>query len=184
MQCGHAGASGAFTLPLLSSRNIDPASGARLYCACCCFDRVCASCGGSFSRLLPGPSILARRHARCLAECAIEARLRGELAAQRNIAQGSLAGCEQRHRVLQPLLADIAMRRRTHRRLEHPGEMERTEAGNTGELGSCDVLVEVLRDVIQDATQPDFVESVRSGSLQPDRRWFGVRMRESCRERE
>ena len=45
-----------------------------------------ASCGGSFSRPPPSPLVFARCHANCPAECAIEAGVRGELAAKGNIA--------------------------------------------------------------------------------------------------
>ena len=43
-----------------------------------------ASCGGSFSRPPPSPLVFARCHANCPAECAIEAGVRGELAAKGN----------------------------------------------------------------------------------------------------
>jgi hypothetical protein len=59
---------------------------ARLSRACCSFVRARASCGGSFSRLPPGPSVFARYHTNCPAECAIEAGVRRELGAEGNIA--------------------------------------------------------------------------------------------------
>jgi len=68
------------------------------------------------------------------------------------VAQGLLTGCEQRHRAFQPLLADITMWRNTHSSTEHPGDVERTKAGDTRQHSNCYVLVKVLSDVIKDAT--------------------------------
>jgi hypothetical protein len=82
------------------------------------------------------------------------------LAADSNIAQGLLTGCEQHHRALEPLLAHITMRRDTQRCPEHPGKVERTEASDTRKPCNRDALVQVLRNVIQDATQPHFVKPV------------------------
>jgi hypothetical protein len=74
------------------------------------------------------------------------------LATQGNITQGSFAGREQHHRPLQPLLADITMWRNTHSCPEHPGEVGWTEAGDTSQLRNRDIVINVLRDVIQNAT--------------------------------
>jgi hypothetical protein len=51
--------------------------------------RACACCGGTFSRLPSSPLVFARRPANCLAECAIEAGLREELAVNGNMAHST-----------------------------------------------------------------------------------------------
>jgi hypothetical protein len=99
-----------------------------------------------------GSSVLAGRHADCPAECAIKAGLRREPAAHGNVAQGLLAVCKQRHRALKPLSAHIPMRCNTDSRSEHAGEVGRTETGDAGQLCNCNVLVEMIRDVVQNAT--------------------------------
>src|SRR5262245_27310735 len=132
----------------------------------------------------PSSSVLARRHSSCPAECAIKTGLRRESAATGNIVQGLLAVCKQRHRALQPLLAHIPIRCNAHSHAEHAGEVGRTETGDASQLCNCNVLVEILRDVVQNATQPDCVKPRRSMSLRPTASRFSVRMRKTCRGRE
>src|SRR5262249_52411846 len=119
-------------------------------------------------------SVFAGGHAGCPAECAIKTGLRRESAAEGNIAQGLLAVRKQGHCALQPFFAHIAMRCNTHRHAEHASEVGRTETGDASQLSNRNILVEILRDVVQNATQPDFVKPRRSMSLRPRASRFRV----------
>jgi hypothetical protein len=132
----------------------------------------------------PGPSVLAGRHAGCPKECTIETRLRGELAAEGNIAQGSLTVSKHHFRALQPLLAYVPVRCNAHSHAEHTGEVGRTETSDASQLCNRNISVEILRDVVQHAMQPDFVKPMRSMSLRATASRFSVRMRKTRRERE
>ena len=89
--------------------------------------------------------------------------LRGELGIERYLRERQF-GCSQfRHGVLQPHSADIAVRRDTHRECELTREMKGAVARDGSELYKCDVILDVRRDIVENAAEPNMIETLRGG---------------------
>jgi len=70
-----------------------------------------------------------------------------------------LACLQVRHRIFQPHAADIALRRDTHGECEFARKMKLAKASNSGDSLKGDIVLEVCRNIIENALEPSAVEA-------------------------
>src|SRR5271169_2009963 len=95
------------------------------------------------------PPILTRCLTCHLTKCSCEIGLAGKVERERNIDQGLIPSYQHRFGALEPLRADVPMRRSTNRGLECSRKMEPAEARNRCQLINRKIAFQVSLYVIQ-----------------------------------
>ena len=99
-----------------------------------------------------------------------------------NLAERCAPGRDHCLGVLQPPLADIAMRRYAHSGGKCAGEMKDAETRNIGEVDDGDVSGEMPFDICENTPQPSVIQPMPRLYRRPDELSLQVRLRKSCRE--
>src|SRR5258707_12327218 len=80
---------------------------------------------------------------------------------QRMLSARDFARYKLRHRPLQPKAAYVAVRRDTHGERELARKMKRAVARDSGKIEQSDVVLDVCRDIVEDAAEPNRIEMMR-----------------------
>jgi hypothetical protein len=104
------------------------------------------------SASLPIASILTGCNPGCPTERSREARQRGEPRFDRYLRKRQLAGCDVCHSLLQAQSTDIAVGRNAHGEGEHSRKMERAESRDLGQFCNSDLVGQMHRNIIENAT--------------------------------
>src|ERR1700694_4472966 len=118
-----------------------------------------------------------------LTKSACEIRLAGKVERERNIDQGSLLSYEQRFGPLEPLRADVLMRRSTNGDLECSREMEPAQERDRCQVIDRKITFEVSLYVIQNPGQSALIEPFLCDTRESlSRRWAEMVLNQSRRE--
>src|SRR5260370_42486201 len=103
---------------------------------------------------------------------------------ERYLRERQFARCQFRHRVLQPHAAYIAMRRDTHGERELTRKMKRAVTRNSSEIYKRDVVLDVCCDMVENAAEPNMIETMRGGLGEPACPAIAILLKESGRKRQ
>lgn len=138
--------------------------------------------GRLLSQCLP---ILSRRHPGSSPEGAGEARLRSESCVQRNLVQRCASGHDHGFGIVEPPLADIAMRRHSHRCSERAAKVKDAKTCDFGQVANGDVVDQVHVDIFENTLQSSGIQAMATPRLRLSERRLEVRVGErAARNRE
>src|ERR1700675_5073767 len=92
-----------------------------------------------------------------------KAGLRGELRIERYLRERQFARSQFRHRILQPNVAYVAVRRDTHGECELTRKMKWAVTRDSSEFYKRDVILDVCCDIVENAAEPNMIETMRGG---------------------
>jgi hypothetical protein len=124
--------------------------------------RYLSALGGDHANAAP---ILSGRLTRRVTERTSEVGLARKLEGERNMSQRLVALLEQLFGELEPLRADIVLRRSADRGLERAGKMEAAETRDRSKAGECQIIFQIGFDVIEHAHQSASIKSCLSATL-------------------
>lgn len=109
-------------------------------------------------------SIFVGRHAGRAMKRSRKAGLRGEMRIVRYFRERQLARRQFGHRIVQPHAAYMAVRRDAHGERELTRKMKGAVAGNSRETCKCEVVLDVCRDIVENAAEAIRIEAMNGDS--------------------